>query len=219
MPISRAVAASSAIPVLYRPVQIFGRDYVDGGLHGTASLDLAIESGAKLVLCINPMVPLNATRAHPNEHYISEHGLGAIVNQAVRTLLHSSLRYHIKNLQVKYPDVDIILIQPAWNDHRMFSYNPMYYGNRLQLAEHGFSTVSVGMLENYDYYHQVLRRHGIELQTNLVTRELDVMQKSGNDPKVVRGIIEAADEGSPSLQTSMDRLEANLLRLESMIGR
>ena len=45
VPISRAVAASSAVPVLYRPVQIFGRDYVDGGLHGTASLDLAIEGG------------------------------------------------------------------------------------------------------------------------------------------------------------------------------
>jgi len=219
VPISRAVAASSAIPVLYRPVQIFGRDYVDGGLHGTASLDLAIEDGAKLVICINPMVPLNATRAHPNEHYISEHGLSAIVNQAVRTMLHSSLRYHIKNLQVKYPDVDIILIQPAWNDHRMFAYNPMHYGSRLQLAEHGFETVTVGMLENYDYYHQVLRRHGIELQTNLVARELDVMQQSGNDPKVVKGIIEAADEGSPSLQMSMDKLEANLLRLEGLMGR
>ncbi|MCS6828264.1 MAG: patatin-like phospholipase family protein, partial [Caldilinea sp.] len=38
VPISRAVAASSAIPVIYRPVRIFGKDYVDGGLHGTASL-------------------------------------------------------------------------------------------------------------------------------------------------------------------------------------
>ena len=165
------------------------------------------------------MVPLNATRAHPNEHYISEHGLSAIVNQAVRTLLHSSLRYHIKNLQVKYPDVDIILIQPEWDDHRMFSYNPMYYGSRLQLAEHGFQTVTSGLLANYDYYRQVLRRHGIELQTDLITRELDILQHSGNNPQIVRGIIEATDEGSPSLQLSIDRLEANLKRLENVIGR
>jgi predicted acylesterase/phospholipase RssA len=219
VPISRAEAASSAIPVLYRPVQIFGRDYVDGGLHGTASLDLAIEAGAKLVICINPMVPLNATRAHPNEHYISEHGLSAIVNQTVRTLLHSSLRYHIKNLQVKYPDVDIILIQPEWDDHRMFSYNPMYYGSRLQLAEHGFQTVTSGLLANYDYYCKVLRRHGVELHTDLITRELDILQHSGNNPDVVRGIIEAADEGSPSLLASIDQFEANLRRLENVIGR
>ena len=51
---------------------------------------------------------------------ISGHGLPAIINQAVRTLLHSSLRYHMKNLQVKYPDVDIVLIQPEWDDQRTF---------------------------------------------------------------------------------------------------
>ncbi|MEZ4609789.1 MAG: hypothetical protein R2838_06000 [Caldilineaceae bacterium] len=41
----------------------------------------------------------------------------------MRTLLHAGVRYH-KNLHVKYPDVDIILIQPQADDYRMFSYNP-----------------------------------------------------------------------------------------------
>jgi predicted acylesterase/phospholipase RssA len=218
VPISRAVAASSALPVLYRPVEIFGRDYLDGGLHGTASLDLAIEAGAKLVICINPMVPLNARRVHPNENYISEHGLPAIINQAVRTLLHSSLRYHLKNLQVKYPDVDIVLIQPEWDDHRMFSYNPMYYGSRLMLAEHGFETVTSGLLAHYDYYRQVLKRHGIEVHTDFVQCELAAMQRSGNDPRVVREVIEAEDEGFPVLTSSLDRLEENLARLDRIIG-
>lgn len=218
VPISRAVAASSAVPVLYRPVEIFGRDYVDGGLHGTASLDLAIEAGAKLVICINPMVPLNARRVFPNENYISGHGLPAIINQAVRTLLHSSLRYHMKNLQVKYPDVDIVLIQPEWDDQRMFSYNPMYYGSRLMLAEHGFETVTSGLLAHYDYYRQVLKRHGIEVHTDFVQRELAAMQRSGNNPAVVREVIEAEEEGMPTLTSSLDRLEANLARLEKSIG-
>lgn len=217
VPISRAVAASSAIPVLYRPVQIFGRDYVDGGLHGTASLDLAIEAGAKLVICINPMVPLNAARAHPNEHYISEHGLPAIVNQAVRTLLHSSLRYHIKNLQAKYPDVDIILIQPEWNDHRMFAYNPMYYGSRLMLAEHGFETVTNGLLAQYDYYRQVLMRHGIAVQGDVIAHELEAMQRSHNDPKIVREVIEAREPQTRDLKVAIDELEFNLDRFERAI--
>lgn len=218
VPISRAVAASSAVPVLYRPVQIFGRDYLDGGLNGTASLDLAIEAGAKLIICINPMVPLNATLAHPDENYISEHGLPAIINQTVRILLHSSLRYHIKNLQSKYPDVDIVLIQPSWDDHRMFSYNPMYYGSRLMLAEHGFETVTSGLLARSDYYRQVLKRHGIELHTDFVQRELAAMQRSGNAPSVVRTVIEAKEEGMPDLASAIDRLEENLHRLEETIG-
>ncbi len=218
VPISRAVAASSAVPILYRPVQIFGRDYLDGGLHGTASIDLAIEAGAKLVICINPMVPLNAKLTHPDENYISERGLPAIINQTVRTLLHSSLRYHIKNLQTKYPDVDIVLIQPGWDDHRMFSYNPMYYGSRLMLAEHGFETVTSGLLARYDYYRQVLKRHGVEVHTDFVQRELAAMQRSGNDPRVVQKIIEAPEEGMPDLASALDRLEHNLHRLEKTIG-
>ncbi len=222
VPISQAVAASSAIPVLYRPFQIFNKDYVDGGLHGTASLDLAIEAGAKLVICINPMVPLNATRAHPNEHYIRNHGLQAIVNQTVRTLLHSSLRYHIKNLKVKYPDVDIILIQPEWDDHRMFAYSPMNYGSRLLLAEHGFETVTMGLLENYDFYHQILKRHGIALRTDLVSKELDAMHDSGDAPNVVRQIMEHPErtgQTTSQLQDSLNLLEKNLHRLQMTIGR
>ena len=64
VPISLAVAASSVLPVLYQPVQIQAKDYLDGGLQGAASLDLAIEAGAELVVCINPMTPLNAMLHH-----------------------------------------------------------------------------------------------------------------------------------------------------------
>lgn len=236
VPISRAVAASSAIPVLYRPVRIFGKDYVDGGLHGTASLDLAIEAGAKLVICINSMVPLNAARAFPEQHYMRNHGIQAIVNQAVRTLLHSTLRYHIKNLKVKYPDVDIILIQPEWNDERMFSHNPMYFNSRLLLAEHGFTTVTNGLIENFDYYQQVMARHGIELHTELVRRELDALRQQPGSGRFLHKLLTspAADHngdtldnrqpdnrqdsaGAPSLQASLNRLEENLDRLKQLI--
>ena len=222
VPISRAVAASSAIPILYRPVQIFGRDYVDGGLHGTASLDLAIEAGAKLVICINPMVPLNATHAHPDESYIREHGLQAILNQTVRTLLHSSLRYHIKNLKTKYPDVDIILIQPSWDDHRMFSYNPMYFGSRMLLAEHGFETVTTGLLADYNYYRQVLARHGIQLRPDRAQHQLQVMHDSGDNPAVVRQVMAASSndaEPAPPINESLRKLEDNLQRLEQLVSQ
>lgn len=236
VPISLAVAASSAVPVLYRPVRIFDKDYVDGGLHGTASLDLAIEAGAKLVICINSMVPLNAARAFPEQHYMRKHGIQAIVNQTVRTLLHSTLRYHIKNLKVKYPDVDIILIQPEWNDERMFSHNPMYFSSRLLLAEHGFSTVTNGLIENFDYYQQVLARHDIELHTDVVRQELDALRQQPGSEQFLRHMLTEPfikrngaslldgqedapeDAEAASLQTSLNRLEHNLDRLDQLIG-
>lgn len=213
VPISQAVAASSAVPLLYRPVRIFDRDYLDGGLHGSASLDLAIEAGAKLVVCINPMVPFNST-AMAQPHYIRERGVQAIINQTVRTLLHAGVRYHIKNLRVKYPDVDIILIQPDWHDHRMFSHNPMYYGSRLSLAEHGFESVAEGLMANFEYYQNILSRHGIRLTTDLVSEQLSELRVSHDDPKVVRHIIERSGE-NPSLMHDLRTLEATLVQLDA----
>ena len=234
VPISRAVAASSAVPILYRPVRIFDKDYVDGGLHGTASLDLAIEAGAKLVICINPMVPLNAARAFPDQHYMRNHGIQAIVNQTVRTLLHSTLRYHIKNLKVKYPDVDIILLQPEWEDERTIAHKPRYYNSRLLLAEHGFTTVTKGLIERYDYYEQVLERHGIRPHTELVRRKLEALHKQpgsvealqklltlpARDSESVAPVVVPAANGADGvdLRESLLRLEQNLSRLDQLIG-
>jgi hypothetical protein len=64
----------------------------------------------------------------------------------------------------------------------------------------------------------VLKRHGVEVHTDFVQRELAAMQRSGNDPRIVREVIEAEDEGYPSLASSLERLEANLARLEKAIG-
>jgi NTE family protein len=166
VPIGRAIAASSAVPVLYRPVQIGERDYVDGGLQGAASLDLAIEAGAQLVVCINPMAPLDAVQARADRHYIREHGFQAVFNQSVRTLLHAGVRYHVKNLRAKYPQVDIILIEPQWDDQAMFRYNPMHYRSRQAVAAHGFRSVTAGLLSNPELLQRVLARHGIEIRTD-----------------------------------------------------
>ena len=59
-PISQAVAASAALPGLYPPVRIGGRDYVDGALKKTLHGSVALKAGAKLLICVNPLVPFDA---------------------------------------------------------------------------------------------------------------------------------------------------------------
>src|SRR5437764_5549833 len=49
-----AVAASCAIPGFYRPVEIAGRRYVDGGIYSASNLDLLRDCGLDLVICLNP---------------------------------------------------------------------------------------------------------------------------------------------------------------------
>jgi NTE family protein len=49
-----AVAASCAVPGLFRPVRIGGRDYVDGGVWSPANLDIAPVGPGTRVLCLLP---------------------------------------------------------------------------------------------------------------------------------------------------------------------
>jgi predicted acylesterase/phospholipase RssA len=196
VPITRAVAASAAVPMLYKPVRIDGHDYVDGAARGNASLDLAIEHGAKLVVCINPMVPIDNSEHQnipvlgPDVAYLSERGLSAIAQQITRITAHSALHYHIKQLRNRHPDVDIILIEPSRHDYKMFFYNAMRYSARLLLARHGFESVTLSIAEDYAHYKTMLERHGIPITRRILLRELHALQHDGNSPRLLREILE-----------------------------
>ena len=218
VPISQAVAASSAIPVIYKPVRIFGREYVDGSMRGTASLDLAVESGADLVVCINPLVPLDAQQLYPKDEHIGDEGMRTIVNQVIRILMHSGLRYHIKSLRRHYPNVDFILIEPRTDDQKMFAYDLMDYGSRLRVAQHGFESVTTGLMEHYDYFHDVMARHDIQLTRTRVEEELRQIQQNGYNAAAMFVLPPATEtNASGSADTLLTTLERNLQRLSKLL--
>lgn len=227
VPISRAVAASSAMPLVYKPVRIDDHECVDGGLRGNASLDLAIEQGAKLVICINPLVPYdNKDRDSipflgPDGGYLSEKGGQFIASQFMRIVTHSGLHYHIKQLRRQHPDVDIILIEPRSDDFQMFFYNIMRYSSRLTVAQHGFESVTVDLAEDYAQYKAVLARHGIPLSRRLVISELAEIRQSGYDNEVLRRILESrpATCCRQDKETPVCRLTRALAELELELDR
>ena len=57
VPISTAVRASAALPMVYQPVEVRGRELIDGGIVSTTNLDIAVEAGAKFIVVVNPLVP------------------------------------------------------------------------------------------------------------------------------------------------------------------
>lgn len=196
-PIARAVAASSAMPILYRPVRIGEHEYVDGGTRGNASIDLAIERGARLVVCINPLVPFDnrdkqkIPYSSPAGGHLSEKGVQSVTNQVFRIMLHSGLNYHVKQLRRANPEVDIILIEPKPEDYQMFFYNIMRYSARLIVARHGFESVTVDLATDYQTHKAVLARHGIPISRRLVIEEMAEIINSNHDPKVIRRVLEA----------------------------
>lgn len=221
VPISLAVAASTALPMVYKPVKIGGREYIDGGMRGTASLDLAIERGARLVVCVNPLVPFNAVTAPPpaGDTLLSERGVPAIASQVSRITMHSGLRYQIKQLRRMHPEVDIILIEPRPDDAMMFYGNIMHYSARVAVARHGYESVTLGLAEDYAEYKTTLARHGVTISRRLVIEELAKIRESGYDPEVIRQVLAARrapchgrDRNSPlcRLAETLDRLETQL---------
>ena len=228
VPISLAVAASSALPLVYKPVRIDDREYVDGALGGTASLDLAVERGAELIICINPLVPFDNSKRNSipflgvDGGHLSEKGVQAVATQVMRIMMQSGLRYHIKQLRRAYPDVDIILIEPRPDDYQMSFYNVMRYSARRIIAEHGFETVALGLAEDYTYFNNVLARHNVPISRKMALAELEEIKKAAYDPEVIKRVLERRSykkklNGTPSTLKQLNNSLAELdLALDAM---
>jgi len=230
VPISKAVAASSAVPLLYRPVRIGNQEFVDGAVRGNASLDIAIEAGARLIVCINPLVPIDNSKKRDipllgeDGQFISEKGAQAVLSQFMRISMRSGLIYHIKQLQRRYPDIDIILIEPRRDDFEMAFYNVMRYSARVTIAQHGYQSVTLDLENQYHEFKATLARHGIPITRRLVAEELEAMYQSGNDLEVVRAMLEKGDRrlrfrrkhktGEPPIEAITEDLRDTLAQLE-----
>lgn len=97
-----AVAASCAIPGFYRPEEIAGRRYVDGGVASTSNLDVLADDGLDLVICLNPTSSLHA----PQPRTLGERA-AAMVREASGQRLGSEAK------RVRASGTDVVLIQPT----------------------------------------------------------------------------------------------------------
>lgn len=182
VPISTAVRASSALPMVYEPVRVGERELVDGGLISTTNLDLAVEAGAKLVIVVNPMVPyVNEARAtNPLHPSVSSMGFAQIGYQAFKLMTYRRLHEIRTMWEERYPGVDFVLIEPDASDELMFRTSVMDYSSRVQIASHGFRSVTAKLAADYPRLKQVAARHGIEISA---TRVRKVVKHFGVEPE------------------------------------
>ena len=184
VPISTAVAASGALPMVYEPVEINGRQFIDGGIRSTTNVDVAVERGAKFIVVVNPLVPyVNDFRKRiptifgTRVRRVSDMGIAAIGNQAFRMLSHDRLHRAVEYWEQRYPGVDIILIEPELDDELMFGTSILDYCARLEIAKHGFESVTLKLARDYDRYKAIAERHGIEISARRVRHVLDQVER------------------------------------------
>src|ERR1044072_102081 len=103
VPIPKAVAASTALPMVYKPVDLKGRHLVDGRRRPTTNLDVAVEHGAKLVVVINPLVPyvndfqkMIPTMFGSRVRRVTDMGFPQIGYQAFKLLVHQRLHASVR---------------------------------------------------------------------------------------------------------------------------
>ncbi|HST38214.1 MAG TPA: patatin-like phospholipase family protein, partial [Conexibacter sp.] len=171
VPISTAVRASTALPMVYKPVRIGDRELVDGGIVSTTNLDIAVEAGARLLVVVNPLVPyVNDGRDGSPHTRISEMGFPQVGYQTFKLIAHNRLHEMKRQWEQRYPGVDIVLIEPEPSDELMFRTSVMDYGSRVQIARHGFRSVTVKLSEDYGRLRRVAARHGIEISATRVNK-------------------------------------------------
>ncbi len=180
VPISKAVQCSTALPIVYKPVDLKGRQMVDGGIRSTTNVDIAVEKGAKFIVVVNPLVPFvnDFEKTIPTVfgtrvRRVSDMGLPAIANQTFRLIAHARLHEAVAQWEEKYPGVDIILVEPEPNDELMFGTPIMDYSRRLKIARHGFESVTATLAQDYDRYKEIAERHGLEISERRVRRVVE----------------------------------------------
>jgi predicted acylesterase/phospholipase RssA len=197
VPISTAVGASSALPMIYKPVKVKGRELIDGGILSTTNLDIAVEAGAKFIVVVNPLVPyVNdfekriPTLTGSRVRRVSDMGFPHIGYQTFKLLAYQRLHEMARRWEERYPGVDIVLIEPEPNDELMFQTSIMNYTSRVDIARHGFQSVTLKLAHDYQRFKRVCARHGIEISATRVRKVVKHFEAEREKTRAWRKILE-----------------------------
>lgn len=172
VPISRAVQASTAVPGLYPAVEVHGRPLVDGVLLKTVHASVALDAGARLVLCVNPIVPADVAAGVRTgqlpRRFLRASGLPTVLSQTFRTLVHSRLEVGMAAYAERYPDADVVLFEPARDDYAMVFGNVFSFRARRAVCELAYRATRRDLRARADRLEPILARHGITLRRDVL---------------------------------------------------
>ena len=210
VPISLAVQASAALPGLYAPVEINGRTCVDGALKKTLHASVLLDEGLDLLICLNPLVPFDAT--HTTRHRVLgsnderiprliDGGLPVVLSQTFRSLIHSRLELGMKGYAQTHPQTDILLFEPDHRDAELFLANTFSWSQRRALAEHAYQRTREMLRSQRSTIAKQLAPHGVTLDHAVL-----------DDAE--RRLIGRARRGGPRTARALRKLEETLADLE-----
>jgi predicted acylesterase/phospholipase RssA len=215
VPISRAIQASSALPGLFPPVVIDGDHYVDGALNKTLHASVALDEGVGLLLCVNPLVPFDATgasrRGRLTVDKLNHGGLPLVLSQTFRAIIHSRMKVGMDKYRREYPSADVVLFEPDREDADMFFASIFSYSQRRRLCATAFATTRANLRARAPALRARLARHGIRIRDDRLGDATRDVRAALCDPRPIRADPRARKSVSATareLGATLDQLEA-----------
>jgi predicted acylesterase/phospholipase RssA len=225
VPISSAIQASTALPGLYTPVEIDGRYYIDGVARRTVHASVALDAGADLLFCINPIVPVNIQLEQHAGRLLSDaqegptladRGLPSVLSQTFRAIVDSRKQTGFKKYDHTHPDADLILIEPECDDTSLFFSNIFSFKNRHDICEHAYQATRRHLRNRAEEIAPVLARHGLTLRHDVLIDESRTLY-SDSVPDSPAAL--ASDGPPPSTNDVLRETDEVLDRLDAMLER
>ena len=108
---------------------------------------------------------------------------------------HGRLHQTVDGWQERYPGVDIVLIEPDLTDELMFRTSMMNFASRIEIAKHGFESVTYHLAGEFERYREISERHGLrdlpERLQVVVDRFESKSDQSGGWRRILEGTTSA----------------------------
>jgi predicted acylesterase/phospholipase RssA len=183
IPVSKAIQASTAIPVFFEPVLIEERYFVDGAAERVGHLDLPAAAGADLIVMINPIVPIWNDRSvvciptlDGQCRSLTERGVTAIAEQTFRINSRVKLELGTLLFRAEHPGTDLLVIEPSPAESSLFLYGSMNFAERVHSLNYGYNSSVHYFVENYDMLRDTFARHGMEVSLERLTADRFLQQ-------------------------------------------
>ena len=190
VPISKAIEASAALPGLFPPVKIGSEYYVDGALNKTLHASVALDEGVDLLLCVNPLVPFDASVAARSGRLtvnkLSQGGLPIVLSQTFRAIIHSRMTVGMDKYRRQYPDADVVLFEPDREDADIFFASIFSYAQRKRLCAAAYQKTRRNLAARAGPLAVQLAKHGITLRLDRIGDHTRNVVHALTDPRPLK---------------------------------
>jgi hypothetical protein len=174
---------------------------------------VALDAGVRLLLCVNPLVPFDASPMQGSDprDKLAHGGLPMVLAQTFRAIIHSRMEVGMDRYRAQYPDADIVLFEPDREDADMFFASIFSYARRKDLCEAAYRKTRLSLFARRAALEPLLARHGISLKVEVLSDRERPIGAALTDTRPLQARKSGVRQAARDLSHTLDRLEAWLV--------